>query len=683
MICERCKNKINVDDKFCGTCGLKVIPFNTIANKESSNSSSIPKYKTTNKRKYNKTLIFSLIFLFIIGVGITTTVMFNKKDTKKIRTVMIYMIGSDLESRYVAATKDIEEIIKSKVNYDKVNILLYTGGAKKWHTSEIPNDKNAVFSMNKNGLKKESDYSPYEMGDKDTLKDFLRFSKENFAADNYSLILWDHGGGPIYGYGYDEYNKKNSLSLIEIKEALDETGFKGDNKLEFIGFDACLMASAEVAYTLSDHANYMVASQEAEPVDGWYYSFLSKIDQDISTEEIGKLIVDEYFAYYEKSNKQYQGLSLSLLKLNKMKSFEEKLDTLFSSLDEKMTLDFSNISRSRSSSKSFGKMEAGGYDLIDLLDLLDNLNANYYQEVISMKSAINDVVVYQRTDLERTNGISLYFPYENKSSLDATIYLYKSFDFANSYTNFIDNFSKELTGKSKYRFNLEDKELVVAEDWKVSLSLTKEEEENYAKASYILFEKMEDDFYVPRFSGSDITLEEGKLTTNISKKGLIVKTLDGEDIYLTSIEAENGKNYIEYKIPGVLTRWSDDYFNDIEVNSMFLKFIVSDDYPKGKINGYYLLNKDKTVSYKTIMNLEEWKTIQLVNFKYKITNENGEYINDWQSNSEVYGFEGNTSDNLEIEFKEIDASKEYYVLFKVYDSQGNAYNTKLVKVVNK
>lgn len=682
MICERCKHNLNEGDKFCGTCGLKVTPFNAMANKTNPNSTSIPKYKSTNKRKYKKTLIFSILFLIIIA-GITTTIMFSKKDTYKIRTVMIYMIGSDLESRYVAATKDIDEIVKSKINYDKVNVLLYTGGAKKWHTSEIPNDRNAIFSMSKSGLNLETDYSPYEMGDKETLKDFLKYSKENFKAENYSLILWDHGGGPIYGYGYDEYSKKNSLSLSEIKEALDETGFKGNNKLEFIGFDACLMASAEVAYALSNHADYMIASQEAEPVDGWDYSFLSKINQDISAEEIGKLIVDKYFAYYEKSNKNQYGLSLSVLKLSKMNNFEERLDTLFSSLDKKMTLDFSSISRSRSSSKTFGKMEAGSYDLIDLADLLDNLNANYYQEVINMKSAINDVVVYQRTDLERTNGISLYFPYENKKNLEEIIYLYKSFSFANSYTVFIDNFSKELTGKIKYRFNLADRDLVVAKDWKVSLSLTKEEEEHYAKASYILFEKTEDNYYIPRFSGTDIILDDNKLTVNISKKGLVVKTLTDEDIYLTSIEAEKGKDYIEYKVPGTLTRWDDDSFDEVEVTSMFLKFIVNADNPSGKINGYYLLNKDNTVSYKMIANLNEWNTIQLVNFKYKITNDEGDYIENWEANSEVYGFEGNTEDNLKVELKDIDATKEYYVLFKVYDSQGNVYNTKLVKVENK
>ena len=32
----------------------------------------------------------------------------------------------------------------------------------------------------------------------------LNYGFDFFPADSYSLILWDHGGGPVLGYGVDE-----------------------------------------------------------------------------------------------------------------------------------------------------------------------------------------------------------------------------------------------------------------------------------------------------------------------------------------------------------------------------------------------------------------------------------------------------------------------------------------------
>lgn len=63
------------------------------------------------------------------------------------------------------------------------------------------------------------------MGNPNTLVDFINYAYKNYKAEKYSLILWDHGGGPIYGYGYDEYNKLDSLTLIELKDALEHSPF--------------------------------------------------------------------------------------------------------------------------------------------------------------------------------------------------------------------------------------------------------------------------------------------------------------------------------------------------------------------------------------------------------------------------------------------------------------------------
>ena len=109
-------------------------------------------------------------------------------------------------------------------------------------------------------------YPAENMGDPLTLSSFLNYGFDFFPADSYSLILWDHGGGPVLGYGVDE-NFRDLLTLDELSEALEDSVGAHMTKLEWIGFDACLMSSLEVASVLAPYANYMIASQETEP--GW------------------------------------------------------------------------------------------------------------------------------------------------------------------------------------------------------------------------------------------------------------------------------------------------------------------------------------------------------------------------------------------------------------------------------
>ena len=63
----------------------------------------------------------------------------NKADgdiVKKEHTVLIYMIGSNLESdeapRGSAASRDILEMAESGVDAEKTNVVIYAGGAYSW-----------------------------------------------------------------------------------------------------------------------------------------------------------------------------------------------------------------------------------------------------------------------------------------------------------------------------------------------------------------------------------------------------------------------------------------------------------------------------------------------------------------------------------------------------------------------
>lgn len=713
MYCDNCGEEAKNTDKFCNNCGAKLqYSSNSLKSKEemkaetfSNSMSKIIKknknesstefeqnngnYKSSyrdNKKTKKIPLLLLIIIFLVLSIGVYV---FLNKDklfysNKGKRTIMIYMIGSDLESKYLAGTKDINEIINSSINYDDINILIYTGGAKKWHNNDIPNDKQALFEINSSGLNKIEEYdATRDMLDSSNISFLLKYGYENYDTEYYDLILWDHGAGPIYGYGYDEYNKIDSISMIELKEALQNSPFNGANKLGFIGFDACLMSSVEVASIVSDYASYMIASQEFEPGSGWNYKFLSEIDSSTSTLEIGKKIIDYYELFYEEKS-YIKGISLSLLRLNKVENIEKSLNELFSSVDEDLTDTFSSISRVRSSSKSYGRVSGDYYyyDLVDLTDLINKLPEKYYDKVEDLKSLINDFVVYQKTDLNNTNGVSIYFPYENKKEIVDNMKIYKDLSFADSYYNFISEFSSTLTGKKITEWDLTKNKLVSPGEGKVSISLTKDVIDNYSSADYIIFEKDSNNFFTPIFNGTDVELVDNTLTTTISKKTIVVKEKDSK-MYLTAIESMKGVDFVKYYIPATLSKWDSKEFN-FDILAVYLEFVVDNDHPLGYIATILPMEVNENYTYSKIeINLKDWDTLTLLSYKYSILDNSGNYTSNWTNSEEVLTMELDANDNIDISFDDLDISKDYYCLFRIRDSQGNIYLSNIVEINNK
>ena len=215
----------------------------------------------------------------------------NGEDTV---TIMVYLCGTDLESKSGMATNDLNEMLQADIS-DKVNLIVYTGGCRAWKNNVISSSKNQIYQI-KDGkfICLESDMGSGAMVDPATLTSFIKYGAKNFPADRMNLIFWDHGGGSITGYGYDEKNSSaGSMNLAGIDTALSNAGIYYD----FIGFDTCLMATVENGLMLEKYADYMIASEETEPGVGWYYTnWLTKLSANTSmpTVEIGKNIIDDF-----------------------------------------------------------------------------------------------------------------------------------------------------------------------------------------------------------------------------------------------------------------------------------------------------------------------------------------------------------------------------------------------------
>ncbi|MBM3463405.1 MAG: hypothetical protein FJX76_15000 [Armatimonadetes bacterium] len=110
------------------------------------------------------------------------------------------------------------------------------------------------------------------MSDPASLADFVEWGIKNYPSEHVMVVLSDHGDG--WKGALQDYSHNGWMDLKNIREGLEEAQRRTGKKIDVLGFDACLMASTEVAHELKDTADYLIASEETEGVDGWHYTNL-------------------------------------------------------------------------------------------------------------------------------------------------------------------------------------------------------------------------------------------------------------------------------------------------------------------------------------------------------------------------------------------------------------------------
>ena len=370
-----------------------------------------------------------------------TKLLGSGKDTV---TIMLYLCGTDLESKNSMATSDLQEMVSAGIG-ENINLIVYTGGCAQWRTSAISSKVNQVWQVTDQGIRcLVKDDGNKRMTDPATLSAFIRWCGKNFPASRNELILWDHGGGSVSGYGYDEKNKASgSMSLAGIDKALTDGGVTFD----FVGFDACLMATAETALMLDSHADYMIASEETEPGTGWYYTdWLKALTKNTSmpTTQIGKNIIDSFTdvsARYCRGQKT----TLSIVDLAEFSAtVPAALKNFSSSLTAQIKdQDYQGISNARRSTREFA--QSSRIDQIDLVHFCQNLGTS---EASALAKAVRGAVKYNRTSSDITNayGVSIFFPYRNASYVDSACNTYSAIGMDESYSAAIRAFAKIETG---------------------------------------------------------------------------------------------------------------------------------------------------------------------------------------------------------------------------------------------
>lgn len=330
---------------------------------------------------------------------------------------MIYMAAdNDLEEFAINDINELESV--SGLDNGAVNVIVlidritgYSSADGDWTGTRLYKIKYDPVTSDKNirslrlsgmGLSSTGDIDELNMADPANLKNFVKFIKDNYPADDNMLVIWNHGSGwrnivytsdPVKSICQDITSGGDILYNSEVRTAL--TG----QSLSILGFDACLMGMIESIYEFKGLADFMIASPEEILTYGWDYdSWLTAfLGTDLTVEDLYETAVDSFSAFYisvPKSCLSVYDLSKAEVLYNAFGNFTLDLNSyLWNSGHINRSEDITdNI---MSNVERYYVPAAGGYFHPDVNDLADKFS--FLPNSSLLKSAVSSIVAYHWT----------------------------------------------------------------------------------------------------------------------------------------------------------------------------------------------------------------------------------------------------------------------------------------------
>lgn len=368
-------------------------------------------------------------------------------------TFLVYLVASDLLNGK-GAERDLSNMLRAR-NSDQVEVVLQIGGGKA--PGQFPNVNmqqtrryrlvpvaGTAQGWTLQALPEAQQPPQVAMNKPQTLQDFIQWGAREFAAEQYALCLWDHGGGPIHGFGNDyALGNGTALTLAEITSALQGSGVH----FELAGFDSCLMASLEVAYNLAPLSHYLVGSEEV--TFGWDWK---EVVDYVAThpqtkgDALGRAIVDSYKDFDSIPRLDYTAYSVSALdRLGPlMQVFDQVASTLTSAIDTQGLQAWWAIAVARREAQDFqSNLFQTYFDLVDVkswVKELDDVGLLPPALVNQFNAAFEALVIHVDGSEDDAGGLMMYFP--RFSTLDARLLeKYRKVPFSAAYHALVDRFT--------------------------------------------------------------------------------------------------------------------------------------------------------------------------------------------------------------------------------------------------
>ena len=372
-------------------------------------------------------------------------------------TVLVYMCGTDLESQTGFASIAFDWMDDEDIT-DEVNVIVETGGTVYWNNEDpyfngdavqsldIPTDMLGRYQIKQGEIIDLGSSDLQSMGSSETLAEFISWGVEEYPADHYMFVMWNHGYAEPYGnmehdeIFFDDGNGGtiNSMtSYVDPSEyyndclTLDEVseGFRdGGVHFDMIAFNTCLSASMEVASAVAPYSDYMVASEEIIPavvgIPVEYITYLAE-NPDCTAEQLGNEILSLYSEYINAYTDQYSSDeeisnmfatgTMSMIDLSAM----EQIDSLMGDLWERLyystydSNEFASVINIASKCENYGAEGGVPGNLIDFRSFLFELGSVFTDTTVDEELLYlidNNVVSVSGNARTHSDGMSVYFP---------------------------------------------------------------------------------------------------------------------------------------------------------------------------------------------------------------------------------------------------------------------------------
>ena len=336
----------------------------------------------------------------------------------------------------LAGTIDLRELIdgySDLSNAETVEVIVAFGGADKdgWRGMKLANIDQLSADEWDGEFGNETGPDAYlyqadgaHMGDESSLKLFLDYLRDGYVNfDLRFLTFWDHGNS-YKGFGNDSNFNRDALSMDEIAGAFQRSQ---PGRFDLVGFDACFMASIEVARFIEPYARYMIASEELEPGHGWLWSaVIEHYTQEDSIVEAGRKMVDNFVQ--DVHEYKADGKTLSLLDLGQYHQLVAVLDPVIAAYGAEIRSDddySDSLNHGSTKVRSYSEPRTGKRLYIDLKHFAQLLAENSPDEDTSVKldrlmDAIDRFVDHSAHDGTRPNsfGVTIDAPENTESHYD-------------------------------------------------------------------------------------------------------------------------------------------------------------------------------------------------------------------------------------------------------------------------
>ena len=351
-----------------------------------------------------------------VATTTTTVVPIGDLSAAGTWTVMVYAVGdNNLEGALLADMGEMRTATGDTPNLRFVVLADRSdeyssdtlGRLGDWTTAKLVDISGGKFT-------EVDDWEERNLGKPAVLVDFLEAAASYAPADHYALVFWDHGSG--VGIGPDG-SHDDVLEVPEIASAL-ERGLpsSGIGTLDVIGFDACLMASLEMASALHPYASYMIASEEVEPWEGWAwggFEYLANAE-DPTVEMLGQALLS---AYIEASEPTQSSVTMSLLDLRRFPSFYDALGDLTDVALDNLDTTAVAFGRRRDNVTKFGADPDPNRDffMVDLGQLLRRMarsDTPVAEDAGRAADLLGEMVIANATGeaSKGARGLSVYYP---------------------------------------------------------------------------------------------------------------------------------------------------------------------------------------------------------------------------------------------------------------------------------